>query len=124
MPFVEDSDVIQKLSAKAADHAFNIRILPGRGRRRDDLVDTEGLNPSSYPVAINTVAVTQQITRRGIEWKRFNPLLSGPLCRGMFCHIEVDDVPSVMGQSDEHEQHLERCRRHDEEVDCNKFFQV
>ena len=27
MPFVEDDDMIQKLSAKAADHAFNISIF-------------------------------------------------------------------------------------------------
>ncbi len=40
MTFVEDDDVIQKLSAKATDQAFNIGVLPGRGRRRDDIIDT------------------------------------------------------------------------------------
>ena len=58
MPFVEDSDVIQKLSAKAADHAFNIGILPGRGRRRDEVVDSERIDPSPNSVTINTVAIS------------------------------------------------------------------
>ncbi len=39
MALVEDDDVIQKLSAKAADHALNIEILPRRSRRGDDLID-------------------------------------------------------------------------------------
>ena len=33
MTLVEDDDVIQKLSAKATDHASHIRILPRRSRR-------------------------------------------------------------------------------------------
>ena len=36
MALVEDDDVIQELSAKATDHAFNIGILPRRSRRGDD----------------------------------------------------------------------------------------
>ena len=58
MPIVEDDDVIQELSAKATDHAFNISILPGRGRRRDDLVDTERLNPSPILVIINAIVIS------------------------------------------------------------------
>ena len=40
MPIVENNNVIQKLSTKATDHAFDISILPGRSRRRDNLIDT------------------------------------------------------------------------------------
>ena len=58
VPIVEDDDLIQELSAKATDHAFNISILPGRGRRRDDLVGTERLNPSPNPVTINAIAIS------------------------------------------------------------------
>ena len=58
MSTIEDDGVIQKLSAKATDHAFNISILPGRGRRRDNLVDTERINPSPNPVAINAIAIS------------------------------------------------------------------
>ena len=55
---VQDDDVLEKLSAKAADHSLHIGVLPRRGRRRDDLVDAERINPSLNPVTINTVAVS------------------------------------------------------------------
>jgi hypothetical protein len=32
MPLVEDDDVIEKFSTKAANHAFNISVLPSRSR--------------------------------------------------------------------------------------------
>ncbi len=67
MSLVEDNDVIQKFSAKASDHAFNIGVLPGRGRSRDDLIDTQRINPSSNPITIFAVAVTQQILRGLID---------------------------------------------------------
>ena len=34
MPFVKDDDVVEQFSAKATDHPFNTRVLPGRGRGR------------------------------------------------------------------------------------------
>ena len=34
VPFVEHDDVIQALAAKRADDALDVRILPGRPRRR------------------------------------------------------------------------------------------
>ena len=43
MPSVEDDDVIRKRAAKATGQAVNIDVLPGRGRRRDDFIDTERL---------------------------------------------------------------------------------
>ena len=124
MPLVENDDVIQKLSAKTTDHAFNISVLPGRGRRRDDLIDTERIDLLPNSITIDTVAISQQITRSGVERKRFNELLGSPLGRRMFRHIEVDNSPSVMCQYEEHEQYLECRRWHDEEVDSDKLFQV
>lgn len=58
MPFVEDDDVIHKLSAKAADHAFNIGVLPGRSRCRDDFIDTQRLKLLPNPITINAIAVS------------------------------------------------------------------
>ena len=92
--------------------------------RRDNLVDTEGFNPSPNPVTTDTVAISQQLTRSGVERKRFNELLGSPLSPRMFRHIEVDNSASVMCQHEEHEQHLECRRWHDEEVDSDKLFQV
>jgi hypothetical protein len=58
MPFVEDDDVVEKFSAKAADHPFNIGILPGRARGRDDLIDAQAFNPSLNALTINSITVS------------------------------------------------------------------
>ena len=41
---VEDDDVIQKVSAKAADYAFNTGVWPKRSRRGDDLANAKLAN--------------------------------------------------------------------------------
>jgi hypothetical protein len=48
MALVEDDDVIQAFSADRTDETLNVRVLPGRSRRSDDLrdpVDGEFVNP-------------------------------------------------------------------------------
>ncbi len=57
-PFVQDEDVVEKRSAEATDHAFHLCVLPGRGRCRDDFIDTETLEFSPDPVSINAVAIS------------------------------------------------------------------
>ncbi len=58
MPFVEDDDVVEKLSTKATDHPFNIGVLPRRGRRRDDLLDTQAFKPSLNALTISAITVS------------------------------------------------------------------
>ena len=58
MPVVEDDDVVQKLSAKASDHAFNIGVVPGRGGCCDDFIDIERLKLSPNPITIDAIAVS------------------------------------------------------------------
>ena len=58
MPVVKDDDVVEKFSANATDHPFNIGVLPGRGRRRDDLLDTQAFKPSLNALTINAIAVS------------------------------------------------------------------
>jgi hypothetical protein len=59
MSFIEDYDVIEKFSAKAINHAFNISVLPRRSRRRDDLLDTQAFEPLLNAFTINGIAVSQ-----------------------------------------------------------------
>jgi hypothetical protein len=58
VPMVKDDDMVEQFSAKAADHPFNIGVLPGRGRRRDDLLDTRDFNPSLNALTINAITVS------------------------------------------------------------------
>ncbi len=124
MPFVQDDDVIQKLSAKATDHAFNRGILPGGGWCCDNFINTERLELSLNPVTIDAIAVSQQILRGCVERKRFYDLLGRPLRGRMFRYVEVDNAPSLMRQYDEHKKHFEGHRWHDKEVDSSDIFRM
>jgi len=72
---IEHDNVIQTVPANGTDHAFDEWILPRRSARCCHLFDTKALDPSSHSVTIDASAVTQQITRCGIKWKRLQELL-------------------------------------------------
>jgi len=95
MSLIEDDDVIQTIPANGTDHAFDEWILPGRSARRYHLLDTQTLDPSSHSVTIDAIAVTQQITRCGIKWKRFHDLLGCPSSSWVCSHIAVHNLPSI-----------------------------
>jgi len=124
MSFVEDNDMIQKLSTQATNYALDIGVLPRRSRRGDNLVNAQARHPSPNPIAIVAITVSQQILPSRIERKRFYNLLGCPLRDRMFGHVEVDDSPAIVRQDDENEQYFECGCRHDKEVDCDKVFQV
>ena len=58
MALVYDDDMVEEFSAKATDYAFNISVLPRRGRGCDNLLDTQTFNPSLNALSINTIAVS------------------------------------------------------------------
>ncbi len=105
MLLVEDDDVVEELPSKAANHPLHIGNLPRRARGRDDLIDAQAFNRSRNPLTVDAIAVSNQITWSRIERKRLNELLCCPLGRRMFCDVEADNSPSIMGQDDEHEEH-------------------
>jgi len=58
MSLVEDDAVIQQFSAKTADYAFNIGVLPRRSRCGDDLVNAQARQPSLNPITLYAIAVS------------------------------------------------------------------
>ncbi len=114
MSFVEDDDMIQTFSADGSNNPFTKRILPRRARGRNDLLDTQALDPSSNLLTVNGIPIPQQIAWSGIEWKGFHQLLGRPLGCGVRCHIEMHDMTTVMA---EHDKHLEnaKCSSRDRE---------
>jgi len=47
-------------------------------------------------LSIDPIAISQQISRRGIEWERFQHLLGGPVSRRMSGDVEVDKASSIV----------------------------
>src|SRR5210317_2089816 len=114
MTLVQDDDVVDKLSSYAADHAFDVRILPRRSRCRLNASDAKALDSLPHCRSVDAVTVTKDISRRIIERKRLHELLRCPLSGGMLSYIEMDDPASVMGQNDKYKQDFKfHCWHHE-----------
>ena len=68
-------------------------------------------------MAVDAVAVADQIIGRRIEGKGITQLLTDPCGRGIGRDVEMKDASAIMCQDEEAVEQLERGRRHDEEVD-------
>jgi hypothetical protein len=78
MALVEDHDVIQALAANRADHALDVRVLPGGSRRRDDLLDPYRFDRIAEVGAIRCIAIAQQIERSSVPRKGFGYVAREP----------------------------------------------
>jgi hypothetical protein len=78
MALVEDDDVIQAFSADRTDETLNVRVLPGRSRRSDDLRDPvhgEFVNPRKNGAgAFGFSALARQVHPQHVQ----NPGPPGP----------------------------------------------
>ena len=65
---------------------------------------------------IDTIAVAQQIARRGVPWKSFQQLPGSSFRRGIRGHSKMNRASAVMGENHKNKQKPERDRRTNEEV--------
>src|SRR5262249_30637872 len=68
-------------------------------------------------LVIDSITISQQISRRGIKRKGFEHLLRSPFRRGMSCDVEVDDASSIVCEDNKDEEDFEPNRMDGEEVD-------
>jgi hypothetical protein len=124
VPLTEDEHMIQPPAPDRTDKALGKRILPGAVRRREDFVDARALYSVAKLLAVDLVAVTQEIGRRGVVPKSVNDLLGGPMSGGVLGHVEVDDAATMVGEHDEDEEDAEPSGWHGEEVDRDRVGDV
>ena len=110
MSLVQHDHVIQALAPDRTDQAFDVWILPGRSRRRDDFFGTHVLDATLEGVAVDPVAITNREARKIVERARFDYLLRRPLSRWMRCNIEVNHPALVMAEDDKGEEDA-KCSR-------------
>ena len=68
-------------------------------------------------LAVDTVTITKQVSRRRIIRERLNELPGGLGCCGMVGDVEVDEFTTLVTKDHEREQQAEGEGRDDEEVD-------
>jgi len=124
MPLVEHDDMIEHVSPDAANDPLAVRILPRALRGYLDLFDAHGLCPLLKNIAVDAVAVAEQIARRFLPGKCFDHLLRCPLRRWVFCNVKMDDASAIVSQHDEDKEHSERGGWHREEVTRHNVFDM
>jgi hypothetical protein len=74
--------------------------------------------------AVHAIWVSDQVTRRLPIADGLDHLLCCPLGRGMFRHIEVQDLTAVMRKHNQNKQDPKRNGRYCEEVDRDKILNM
>lgn len=116
MIVIDHNQVIEAFPADAADHPLYITILPGSPRRCPYLLDAHSVDSVCKALAVDSVTVSEEKSRRTDFGKRLHDLLCCPDCRGVFGNVEVQDAAAVMGQNYENVEHAQPNRRNREEI--------
>src|SRR5690348_9437613 len=101
MALVEHHNVIQALPADRTDDSFGVGVLPWRAWRSYHLCNSHGLDALGKFLAIRSVAVAYQKSRRGIPRECLRHLAREPRRGWIARDVEVDDLPAVV----DHEGH-------------------
>ena len=78
MPLVQDNHVIKAFATDASDQSFNVRTLPRGPSGNDDLLDAHVPHSAAEVLAVDPVAIAQQVARCLVPRKRLDDPLSDP----------------------------------------------
>src|SRR6266849_2743459 len=121
---VEDNHVVEQFASDGANDSLGERVLPGRAWCGEHFGDADASHPSPKLVAVDVVAIAQEVTRRRFIGKCFDDLLRRPDGGGGIGDVEMYDSSAMMQQNHKHVEHPEGRSRHDEEVDGNEVGEV
>ena len=85
----EDEHVIQALAPDRPDEALREGILPWAVRGREDVLDPQALHAAPKRLAVDLVAVVEEIGWCGVVREGVHDLLGGPVGGGMLGDVEV-----------------------------------
>src|SRR5688572_20337405 len=98
--------MVQTLSSYGADQAFHVRALPRRSRSAEDFRDIHDLDLLAELVAVDAIAIPEQVFRCSIERKCFEHLLRRPFGGRMRGDVEMNNTPAIMSENDKDEQNF------------------
>jgi len=99
--------MVQTFTANRTDDAFDVSSLPRRPRSAKDFFDIHYRDLIAKLLAIDSISISQQISRRGIKRKGFEHLLRRPFRRWMSCDVEVHDASSIVCEDNKNEEDFE-----------------
>jgi hypothetical protein len=116
--------MVQTFTANRTNDAFDVSSLPRRPRSAEHFFDIHYCNLVAELLAIDSISISQQISRRGIKRKGFEHLLRRPFCRWVSCDVEVHDASSIVCEDNKNEEDFEPNGVDGEEVDGRELRDV
>src|ERR1700733_3157218 len=116
MDLAQDNDVVQTLTPDRSDQPFDKAVLPGRGWCGGLVPDAHGAQSARDDVAIDPVAIADEVARSFIPGKCLRYLTSNPFCRWICCDVDPDEVSAVEPDDDESIEQVETDSWNNEQV--------
>src|SRR5215469_812878 len=116
--------MVQAFTPNRTDDAFDVTSLPRRPRSAEEFFDIHDRDLVAELLAIDSISISQQISRHGIKRKGFEHLLRRPFGRWMSCDVEVYDASSIVCKDNKNEEDFEPNGVDGEEVDGRELRNV
>ena len=98
MRLAEDNDMVEAITSDRADEPLRISILPWRAWRDRPIPNAHRPHALNEPGAVNTVPITDHISRRIPPARCLSDLLRNPLGRWMRGYSQPQTLPASMQQ--------------------------
>ena len=101
VPFAPNNDVIQALASDRPDEALGVSILPGRAQGRQHVQHPHGRQSRLERGTAGSVTVPDQVSGRGLPWRRLYDLPCQPRCRRIARDAALRYLPTNVQKHDE-----------------------
>jgi hypothetical protein len=98
MPLAEDNDMVEAITSDRADEPLRISILPGQVWRDRPIPNAHRPHALNESGTVNTVPITDHVSRRIPPAKRLGDLLRNPFGGRMRGHSQPQKLPTTMQQ--------------------------
>src|SRR3984885_4839054 len=124
MDLAQDNDVVQTLTPDRSDQPFDKAVLPGRRWCGGPVPDAHGAQSAPDDVAIDPVAIADEVARSFIPGKCLRYLTSNPFGRRVGCDVDPDQVSAVEPDDDEGIEQVETDSWNNEQVHGSNVWRV
>ena len=117
MAFAEDDHMVEALTSDRPDEPLCISVLPRRAGCCRPVPNAHGANTLREPSTVDTIPITDHITRCLSPAKSLNQLLRNPFGGRMGGYSQPKQFPTSMLQDQDSIQQPKRNCRHHEQID-------
>ena len=122
--FIEHDEVVDTFPSEGSDQALHIGILPWRSRGRQDFANRHASDSSPKDVAVDAVAIMEQVAWGRVPREGLGNLLCRPFRGGMGGDVEMNHAAAMVGEHPEDKQDPKRHGWHYEEVGRSQLCDV